>query len=162
MKKNIIALDSPDIPFNTGNIGRTCVATNTELHLIRPLGFSISDKYVKKAGMDYWPHVDLHVWDSLDEFMQFAEEKAKNEGFKIIYLSTKSDKNFTQLDVGSGPCIMLFGSESTGLDEDFMREHPERCYRIPMYADTRCLNLSNSAAITVYEVLRQEGYPNLH
>ncbi len=159
-EKNIVVLVNPDIPYNTGNIGRTCVIANAELHLVRPLGFSISDKYIKKSGMDYWDQVDLTVWDSLEEFKAFMTAKVE-DGYQSIYLTTKAEKNIGQLDV-DGPCILVFGSESAGLPEDFMFEHPERMFRIPMSDAYRSLNLSNSEAIVLYEVLRQQGYPGLH
>lgn len=158
--KNIVVLVNPDIPYNTGNIGRTCVIADAELHLVKPLGFSIEDKYIKRAGMDYWHQVDLTVWESFDEYIEFQEEKV-SAGYQVIYLTTKAEKNIGQLEV-DGPCILVFGSETTGLPEDFMFENPQRMHRIPMSDQYRSLNLSNSEAIVLFEVLRQQGYPGLH
>lgn len=159
-RHNIVALIEPEIPYNTGNIARTCVATGTPLHLVKPLGFEISDKYVKRAGLDYWYDVDLTVWESFDMFGAFMEARAA-EGYEVIYATTKSGRTLDGLSA-TRPCLMLFGKETAGLPEPFLRAHPERGVRIPMAASYRSLNLSNAVAIVLYEVLRQQGYPGLH
>lgn len=159
-RKNIIVLVEPEIPYNTGNIARTCVTTNTQLHLVRPLGFRIDDKAVKRAGMDYWDEVELRVWDSLVDFNKFLEDEGARE-YQIIYATTKAKKHLGELQVNKA-CIIVFGKESAGLPEEFLKENPERCIRIPMYDIFRSLNLSNSEAILLYEVLRQQNYPGLH
>lgn len=159
MNKNILVLVEPEIPYNTGNIARSCVITGTPLHLVRPLGFQLTDHYIKRAGMDYWEDVDLTIWDSLEDFEEFMEDKAK-EGYGVIYASTKGHQSLGDLHAQE-PQVMLFGAESRGLPVDFMKKHPKRVYRIPMKSDQRSLNLSNSAAIVLYEVLRQQDYPGL-
>ena len=159
--KNIIVLVEPDIPYNTGNIGRTCVIADAELHLVKPLGFSLADKYIKRSGMDYWEDVDLKVWDNLEEFSMFMEKEIASGNYQVIYCTTKTSQTLAELKVEK-PCIIIFGSESRGLPEDFLFKNPERCYRIPMSENYRSLNLSNSEAIVLYEVLRQQGYPGLH
>lgn len=159
--KNIIVLVNPDIPYNTGNIGRTCVIANAELHLVKPLGFSLDDKYIKRSGMDYWQDIDLTVWENLDEFSIFLEEKVESGEYQAIYCTTKAKKTIGELNIDR-PAIIILGSESAGLPEDWMSLHPDRCYRIPMSEHYRSLNLSNSEAIVLYEVLRQQGYPELH
>nr|WP_072514917.1 tRNA (cytidine(34)-2'-O)-methyltransferase [Ndongobacter massiliensis] len=158
--KNIVVLVEPEIPYNTGNIARTCVSTHTALHLVRPYGFHLTNRYIKRAGMDYWPHVDLTEWDSLEEFCPFMEARVQ-EGYDVVYATTKGRKTLGDLQI-SGPAILLFGKESAGLPAWLREAHPERCIRIPMYAQERSLNLSNSQAIVLYEVLRQQGYPDLH
>lgn len=160
IRKNIVVLVEPEIPYNTGNIARTCVVTNTELHLVKPLGFDISSKMVKRAGLDYWYDVDLTVWENFEEFKQFLEEKAE-DGYNIIYVETDAPRTIGELKVDR-ECILLFGKETKGLPKDFLKEYPERWYRIPMYSEYRSLNLSNSEAIVLYEVLRQQGYPDMH
>lgn len=160
MSKNIVVLVEPEIPSNTGNVARTCVVTHTALQLVGPLGFSLENKYLKRAGLDYWDELDLQVWENLEVFQEYLENRVK-AGFLPIYATTKADQNLRSL-VATQPTIMLFGKETAGLPEDFLHRHPERCYRIPMYRDERCLNLANSANILLYEVLRQQGYPDLH
>lgn len=160
MQKNWVVLVEPEIPYNTGNIARTCVITGTELHLVKPFGFELSDKYLKRAGLDYWQDVDLHIWENLEEFLPVMEARAQ-EGAQIIYSTTKARQHLGQLQV-SAPCIMLFGKETAGLPEDLLFSRPERCFRIPMTGAYRSLNLSNAEAIVLYEVLRQQGYPGLH
>lgn len=158
--KNIIALCEPEIPSNTGNIARTCVLTGSRLELIGPLGFSLEDKYLKRAGLDYWPELDIGLWENLDAFKPYLAEKAQ-EGYQIIYATTHGAQTTGDLQV-TGPCLLLFGKETAGLPKDFIAEHPDRCWRIPMiHHHTRSLNLSNSAAILIYEVLRQQGFPEL-
>ena len=149
-----IVLVEPEIPQNTGNIARTCAATGSHLHLIRPLGFSLADKYLKRAGLDYWNLMRYTVYDNLDEFF------AKNPGASCYYASTKSAKSYC--DVRYQPDdYLVFGRESKGLDEALLRREYDRCVRVPMRAEARSLNLSNSVAIVLYEALRQQGFPGL-
>ena len=149
-----IVLVEPEIPQNTGNIARTCAATGSHLHLIRPLGFSLADKYLKRAGLDYWNLMRYTVYDSLDEFY------AKNPDASCYYASTKAARPYC--DVRYGPDdFLVFGRESRGLDEALLRREYGRCVRIPMRAEARSLNLSNSVAIVLYEALRQQGFPGL-
>ncbi|MCC5895822.1 MAG: tRNA (uridine(34)/cytosine(34)/5-carboxymethylaminomethyluridine(34)-2'-O)-methyltransferase TrmL [Alkalibacterium sp.] len=155
---NHIALFEPQIPANTGNIARTCAGTNTTLHLIEPLGFKTDDKYLKRAGLDYWEAVDIHYHKNLDSFLEFV-------GDEPLYLISKfaekvySDVDFTDTDSNH---FFLFGKETTGLPEEFMRENPEKCLRIPMNdTHVRSLNLSNTANILIYEALRQQDFPLL-
>ena len=149
-----IVLVEPEIPQNCGNIARTCAATRSRLHLIRPLGFDISEKAVKRAGLDYWPMVDLHVYDSLDHFF------AQNPNPDLWLATTKAPHDYTQATFRDG-CWLFFGKETAGLPEEFRMAHYERCIRIPMRSDARSLNLSNSVAILTYEALRQTGFPDL-
>lgn len=158
--KNIVCLVEAEIPSNTGNIARTCVTTDTALHLVRPLGFQLTDKYLKRAGMDYWQDLDLTIWDTFDLFIDFLEEEAK-KGCEIIYATTKGKKTLADVQV-TKPSLLIFGKESAGLPEDFLFKHIERCYRIPMAKGKRSLNLANSVAIMLYEVLRQQGFPHLY
>lgn len=151
-----IVLVEPEIPPNTGNIARTCAATNSVLHLVEPLGFSIDDKSVKRAGLDYWPFVKLEVHKSLNAFME-------KYGDKNLYLATtKGGHKYTDITFKDGDMI-LFGRETAGLPKDFIEEHKEKAIRIPMSLDTRLrsLNLSNSANIILFEALRQLNFPNL-
>ncbi len=151
-----IVLVEPEIPPNTGNIARTCAATNTALHLVKPLGFDISDKAVKRAGLDYWPFVDLYVHESLEAFME------EYKGHTMYLATTKGDHDYTEVQYKDEDMI-LFGRETRGLPKDFIAEHKETAIRIPMSADTRLrsLNLSNSANIILFEALRQLGFPDL-
>jgi len=149
-----IVLVEPEIPANTGNIARTCAATGASLHLIKPLGFDISDKAVRRAGLDYWHLVDLHVYENLDDFF----EKTKAED--IWLLSSKAPKLYAEAGFRKN-CWLFFGKETKGLPEDFLEEHRESCIRLPMRQEARSLNLSNSVAITVYEALRQLSFPGL-
>ncbi len=149
-----IVLVEPEIPMNTGNIARTCAATRSTLHLIRPLGFDISEKAVKRAGLDYWHMVDIHVWDSLDQL--FAE----NEISHFWLATTKAPRDYTQADF-TDHCWIFFGKETAGLPEDFRKRSYDQCIRIPMREDARSLNLANSVAILTYEALRQQGFPQL-
>ena len=149
-----IVLVEPEIPANTGNIARTCAATGSVLHLIKPLGFDISDKAVKRAGLDYWHLVDVRVYENLDEFFQ------KTGAENIWLLSTKAPRAYTEADL-SGDCYLFFGKETRGLPEDFLNAHYDECVRIPMRAEARSLNLSNAVAITVFEALRQLDFPGL-
>ena len=151
---NIVLLE-PEIPQNTGNIGRTCVATGTKLHLIEPLGFRVDEKSVKRAGMDYWPNLDKQVYISYRDFME------QNRGAKIYMATTKAEKMYTEVEYEQD-CFIMFGKESAGIPEEILVENQENCIRIPMIADTRSLNLSNSVAIVLYEALRQNGFEGLN
>ncbi len=146
-----IVLVEPEIPQNTGNIARTCAATDTVLHLVRPLGFSTSDKYLKRAGMDYWNLVDVRYYDNLEDFFK------KNVGGNFYYASTKSIKTYADIEYKNNDYV-LFGKETKGLDEKLLRENYEKCIRIPMFKEARSLNLSNAAAIILYEALRQNEF----
>ena len=148
-----IVLVEPEIPSNTGNVARTCAATKTALHLIKPLGFDISDKAVKRAGLDYWPMVDLHVHENLEEFF-------KDCPGRYFFLSTKAPRSYHEAHFQDGD-YLLFGKETKGLPESLLEKNLSQCFRIPMRSDARSLNLSNSVAITVYEALRQLDFPGL-
>lgn len=149
-----IVLHEPEIPANTGNIGRTCVATGTRLHLIKPLGFDISDKAVRRAGLDYWSKLDVTVYESYEDFLE------KNPGAKIYYATTKGPQTYVDVQYEED-CFIMFGKESAGIPEEILVENEERCVRIPMGNGIRSLNLGNSAAIILYEALRQNGFPGL-
>lgn len=149
-----IVLYEPEMPLNTGNIGRTCVATNTRLHLIEPLGFLLNDKAVRRAGLDYWDKLDVTVYCDYQEFLE------KNPGAKIYMATTKAPKVYT--DVKYDPdCYIMFGKESAGIPEEILIENKEDCVRIPMWGDIRSLNLANSVAIVLYEALRQNGFEQM-
>ena len=150
---NVILLE-PEMPANTGNIGRTCVATGTRLHLIEPLGFEINDKQLKRAGLDYWPRLDVTVYEDYEDF------KRKNPNAKVYMATTKSKQKYTDVKYPEGAYIM-FGPESRGIPEEILLENKETCVRIPMMPEERSLNLSNSVAIMVYEALRQQDFPGL-
>lgn len=155
---NHIVLFQPQIPSNTGNIARTCAATDTTLHLIRPLGFSTDDKQLKRAGLDYWNAVTIHYYDSLDEFYE------KNAGGEFFYLTKFGKKNYTSFDYSDSQkeYYFIFGRETTGLPQDVREKNLDRALRIPMNDEhVRSLNLSNTAAILVYEALRQQNYLHL-
>lgn len=149
-----IVLVEPEIPQNCGNIARTCAATGSKLHLIRPLGFDISEKAVKRAGLDYWHLVDVQVYDDLEDFFR------KNDVSQMWCLSTKAPQSYTEAAFSDG-CYLFFGKETKGLPEDFLNAHYAQCVRIPMRPEARSLNLSNAVAITVYEALRQLDCPHL-
>lgn len=149
-----IVLVEPEIPQNTGNIVRTCAATHTKLHLVRPLGFEISDKYLKRAGLDYWQFADISYYDSFEELRQ------KNSQAEFWFLSTKGQKVYSDVQFNDG-CFLVFGKETKGLPEDLLYNNYGHCIRIPMYQELRSLNLSNSVAIVLYEALRQEGFSGL-
>ena len=149
-----IVLVEPEIPQNCGNIARTCAATGSRLHLIRPLGFDISEKAVRRAGLDYWHMVDVRVYDNLSDFF------ATNDVQQMWCLSTKAPRGYTEAKF-SEDCYLFFGKETKGLPEDFLAKHYDACIRIPMRADARSLNLSNAVAITVFEALRQLDFPGL-
>lgn len=149
-----IILHQPEIPANTGNIGRTCVATGTALHLIEPLGFHLDEKSIKRAGMDYWDKLDVTRYMNLEEFWE------KNRGAKIWYATTKAKRLYTEAAFSPGDYIM-FGKESAGIPEELLVEHEETCIRIPMLDEIRSLNLSNAVAIVLYEALRQNGFAGM-
>lgn len=151
---NIVLLE-PEMPANTGNIGRTCVATNTRLHLIEPLGFHINDKMLKRAGLDYWDKLDVTVYDNYEDFLQ------RNPGAKIYMATTKAPKPYTHAHY-EPDCYIMFGKESAGIPENILLENQETCVRIPMVGDIRSLNLSNSVAIVLYEALRQNNFENMN
>ena len=150
---NVILLE-PEMPANTGNIGRTCVATGIRLHLIEPLGFEINDKQLKRAGLDYWPRLDVTVYEDYEDF------KRKNPDAKVYIATTKSKQKYTDVNYPEDAYIM-FGPESRGIPEEILLENKDTCVRIPMMPEERSLNLSNSVAIMVYEALRQQGFPGL-
>ena len=149
-----IVLVEPEIPQNCGNIARTCAATGSVLHLIKPLGFDISEKAVRRAGLDYWHMVDVRVYENLEDFFQ------KNEISQMRLLSTKAPRGYTEVSYEDG-CYLLFGKETKGLPESLLDAHYEECVRIPMRPEARSLNLSNAVAITVFEALRQLDHPHL-
>ena len=149
-----IVLHEPEIPQNTGNIARTCAATGASLHLIRPLGFTIDDKKMKRAGLDYWDKLDVHFYDGLEDFY------ARHEGATVYYFTTKAQHRHVDVDYPE-EVFLMFGKETRGLPEDLLFEHPDTCVRIPMRNHLRSLNLSNSVAIAVYEVLRQYDFEGL-
>jgi tRNA (cytidine/uridine-2'-O-)-methyltransferase len=152
-----VVLYQPEIPANTGNIARTCAATDTSLHLIRPLGFSTDDKMLKRAGLDYWEFVDIHYYDSLDEFYE------KNQGGEFYYLTkygTKPHSDFDYSDTEKN-IYFVFGRETNGLPKEVIENNRDRALRVPMTENVRALNLSNTAAILVYEALRQQNYLQL-
>jgi len=148
-----IVLFEPEIPANTGNIGRTCVATNTRLHLIEPLGFRLNEKNLKRAGMDYWNDLDVTTYIDFNDFLE------KNPGAKIYMATTKAMNVYTDVKYESD-CYIMFGKESAGIPEEILVNHKDTCIRIPMVGDIRSLNLGNSVAIVLYEALRQNGFQN--
>lgn len=149
-----IILHQPEIPANTGNIGRTCVATGTSLHLIEPLGFRLDEKSIKRAGMDYWEKLDVSRYINYDEF------KEKHPGAKVWMATTKARRSYTDVEFGPDDYIM-FGKESAGIPEEILVENEENCIRIPMLDEIRSLNLSNSVAICLYEALRQQNFESM-
>lgn len=149
-----IVLHEPEIPANTGNIGRTCVATNTRLHLIEPLGFSIHEKAIKRAGLDYWKDLDVTTYLDYEDFLQ------KNPGAKIYYATIKAPQTYTDVQYEED-CFIMFGKESAGIPEDILYQNQDTCVRIPMVGETRSLNLSNSVAIVLYEALRQHDFAHM-
>ncbi len=149
-----IVLHEPEIPSNTGNIGRTCVATGTALHLIRPLGFSLDDRNLKRAGLDYWPHLRLYLYDSFEDFLQ------KNPGARIFMATTKAHQTYAEVQYGPDDFIM-FGKETAGIPEEILVDYESTCIRIPMNESIRSLNLSNAVAIVLYEALRQQDFRGL-
>lgn len=151
-----IVLFEPEIPSNTGNIARSCVLTNSKLHLIKPLGFSLNDKYLKRAGLDYWDLLDLEVYDNYEDFLE------KNNDPEVFVLSTKADKNISEMQIPDN-AYLLFGKETAGLPEEIHEKYKDTRYRIPMRVHEKCrsLNLSNSVNIALYEALRQNDYFDL-
>lgn len=154
MAKLNIVLHQPEIPANTGNIGRTCVATGTRLHLIEPLGFRLNEKEIKRAGMDYWNDLEVIRYVNFEEFLE------KNPGAKIYYATTKAQHTYTEVNY-EPDCYIMFGKESAGIPEEILVGHPDTCIRIPMLDSIRSLNLSNSVAIVLYEALRQNNFDHM-
>ena len=149
-----IILYEPEMPLNTGNIGRTCVATNTRLHLIEPLGFKLNDKAIRRAGLDYWDKLDVTVYCDFSDFLE------KNPDAKIYMATTKAKKVYTEIAY-EPDCYLMFGKESGGIPEELLIKNQENCIRIPMWGEIRSLNLANSAAILLYEALRQNGFEQM-
>ena len=154
MTKLNIVLYQPEIPANTGNIGRTCVATGTRLHLIEPLGFRLNEKSIKRAGMDYWEHLDVTRYMNFEEFLE------KNPDAKIYMATTKGQHVYTEVNY-EPDCYIMFGKESAGIPEEILVQHPDNCIRIPMLSEIRSLNLSNSVAVVLYEALRQNHFESM-
>ena len=149
-----IVLHEPEIPANTGNIGRTCVAAGARLHLIEPLGFRLTEKNLKRAGMDYWAQLDVRTYIDFEDFLD------QNPGARIYMATTKAHQIYTEVHY-EPDCYIMFGKESAGIPEEILVEHPEECVRIPMIGETRSLNLSNSVAIVLYEALRQNQFDHM-
>ncbi len=149
-----IVLHEPEIPANTGNIGRTCVAAGARLHLIEPMGFQINEKQVKRAGLDYWDKLDVTIYDDFQDFLK------KNPGAKLYMATTKAKQKYTDVAYDTDAYIM-FGKESAGIPEELLLDYQETAIRIPMYPDIRSLNLGNSVAIVLYEALRQQNFTGL-
>ncbi len=150
-----IVLVEPEIPQNTGNIARTCVAIGARLHLVEPLGFTIDDRQLKRAGLDYWFDLDLMMWPNVESLLREA-----GLGKDVFYATTKGHQIYTEPDYADN-VMLIFGRETRGLPEPLLTAHPERCLRIPMLPDKRSLNLSNAVAVMAYEVLRQQRFPGL-
>ncbi len=149
-----IVLHEPEIPQNAGNIARTCAVTQSVLHLIKPLGFSVEDKYLKRAGLDYWHLLDIRYYENWEDFIE------KNKGAKLYMATTKAKKVYTEVEYGENDYI-VFGKESAGIPEEILLKHKETSVRIPMFDEARSLNLSNSVAIILYEALRQQNFKGL-
>lgn len=149
-----IVLIEPEIPQNTGNISRTCAATGARLHLVKPFGFEINDRHLKRAGLDYWHLLDITYYDSKEEFFE------KNKDAKFYFYTTKALSRHTDVEYPDG-CFLVFGKETKGLDEELLMDNRDSCVRIPMIDEARSLNLSNAVAVAAYEVLRQWDYPDL-
>lgn len=149
-----IVLVEPEIPANTGNISRTCAVTHSRLHLVKPLGFDISEKAVKRAGLDYWHMLDLSVYENIDDFF------ARNPDGEYWLSTTKTKQRYTDVKY-SDNCYLIFGKETAGLPEWLLKKYEDHCVRMPMRNDARCLNLSNSVAVLCYEALRQTGFEGL-
>lgn len=150
---NVVLLE-PEMPANTGNIGRTCVATGTKLHLIEPLGFKLNDKLIKRAGLDYWDKLDVTVYSDYQDFLD------RNPGAKIYMATTKGLHVYSDVEY-EPDCFLMFGKESAGIPEEILLENQNQCVRIPMWGDIRSLNLSNSVSIVLYEALRQNGFEKM-
>ena len=149
-----IALIEPEIPQNTGNIARTCAAVGASLHLVKPMGFTVDDKKLKRAGLDYWHELDITYYENLDEFLRVNSDES------MYFYSTKAPRAYTEVKYPER-VFLVFGKETKGLPETLLKENPDTCVRIPMRDKLRSLNLSNSAAIAVYEVLRQHDFKGL-
>lgn len=149
-----IVLVEPEIPQNTGNVARTCAVTGARLHLVKPMGFTVDDAKLKRAGLDYWRYLDITYYDSLDDFL------GKTQGEKLIFFSSKAHNLYTRASYPEG-CWLVFGKETKGLPKELIESRAQDCVRIPMLDDRRCINLSSSAAIGVYEALRQQGFPEM-
>ncbi len=149
-----IVLVEPEIPQNTGNIARTCAATGATLHLIKPLGFSLEDKYLKRAGLDYWFLMKYTVYESWQDFL------VKNEGANLYFATTKAPRDYASVSYGEND-YLVFGKETKGLDEQLLKDNYSKCIRIPMRKEARSLNLSNSVAVVLYEALRQQDFKGL-
>ena len=147
-------LFEPEMPLNTGNIGRTCVATGTRLHLIEPLGFKLNEKAVKRAGLDYWEKLDVKVYSDFADFLE------QNPQARIYMATTKAHQVYTEVRYDPD-CYLMFGKESAGIPEEILVEHEENCIRIPMWGEIRSLNLANAVAIVLYEALRQNGFEKM-
>lgn len=150
-----IVLHEPEMPANTGNIGRTCVAAGARLHLIEPLGFSLNEKMLKRAGLDYWDKLDVTVYDDYNDFL------AKNPGAKIYMATTKAHQTYADVSY-EDDCYIMFGKESAGIPEEILVNNEDTCIRIPMIGDIRSLNLSNSVAVILYEALRQQNFVSMN
>lgn len=153
MSLNIVLVE-PEIPQNTGNIARTCAATGCKLHLVKPLGFSVEDKYLKRAGLDYWNLVEISYYENL------AELQNKNPNSLFFFSTTKAKNSYTDVKYNEN-CFIVFGKETAGLPKALLDANPDSCIRIPMIDEARSLNLSNSVAVVTYEALRQIGFPKL-
>lgn len=153
MSLNVVLVE-PEIPQNAGNIARTCAAVGASLHLVKPLGFSVEDKYLKRAGLDYWSLLDIHYYENLKEFLDTYPEG------NFYYATTKAVNIYSDIAYPED-CFLVFGKETAGLPEELLKDRKEKCIRIPMIADARSLNLSNSVAIVVYEALRQNHFKAL-
>lgn len=149
-----IALIEPEIPQNTGNISRTCAAIGATLHLVKPMGFTVDDKKLKRAGLDYWDKLDIRYYENLEEFLTVNKDE------EMFFFSTKAPRRHTDITYPKR-VILVFGKETAGLPESLLQQNPDRCVRIPMRENLRSLNLSNSAAIGIYEVLRQRNFEGL-
>ena len=154
MKRINIVLHEPEIPQNTGNISRTAAVTGAALHMIKPFGFEITDKHLKRAGLDYWDKLDVTYYDSFEDFL------SKNEGAKLYFFTANGTQCYADIDYPDG-AYLVFGKESVGLPDELLEKYPDSTVRIPMLPTLRCHNLSNSVAIAVYEVLRQKGFPDM-
>ncbi|MBN1273842.1 MAG: tRNA (cytidine(34)-2'-O)-methyltransferase [Candidatus Aminicenantes bacterium] len=153
MKLNVVLFE-PEIPQNTGNIARTCAAVGAKLHLIRPLGFSLEDKYLKRAGMDYWKKVDVFCYKNAASFFK------AHAGDKCVFITKKAGKTYESIHVDDNP-FLVFGKETAGVPEDILEKFRDRCFRIPMRRGIRSLNLATAVAVVIYDVLRKKGFPGL-
>jgi tRNA (cytidine/uridine-2'-O-)-methyltransferase len=147
-----IVLVEPEIPGNTGSIARTCAATGAQLHLVGPLGFSLDDRYLKRAGLDYWPAVKLQTYDSFDHLQEALA------GRRMFLIETNGSRNYTDFEYGDED-VFIFGKETIGLSADILNQYPDTCIRLPMTGDVRSLNLSNAVSVVVYEAFRQLKFP---